>query len=309
MLAVTNTKTFHIIDERTRSLWKVDEDNHVYYGITFTQNRLYVAARQSAYGSDRENQNNVILCFNTRLELEETLQPDIPLRDIHQITIVDDILYVCSTFDDQIGCYDNKTKTWAFWQPFGESEISGRDLHHINSITVTTDEILLSGTRDIGWVARFDKKTRLLKGEKRQLGQKTHNVWLENGLIHICSSHAGSILNEAGQQYALGNNSWTRGYCRDRHYRHIGLSETLIREDRADSDSCIVQCDEDFNILQSFKIEGAGMIHDLRTLDTPDPSHNRTIFALDRDALDAKFPRISLKESLGRFARDMTAKL
>lgn len=301
MLAVTNTKAFNIIDEKSRTLWTVDECSSVYYGITFTQNRLYVAARQAVYGTAREIQNNVILCFNERLELEETLKPDTPLRDIHQITIVDDILYACSTFDDQIGCYDTRTRTWDFWRPFGQGTLPGQDVHHINSITVTEDAILLSGTREAGWVARFDKETRRPIGGKRFIGEATHNVWLDNGVLHVCSADEGGIRNEAGVLYKIAEQSWARGYCSDGGRRYVGLSEIHIRKDRENSDSYLVECDKNFNIIQSFHIEGTGMIHDLRTLDTPDPSHNMATFAIDRSVLDEKFRKTRLENSLGRF--------
>lgn len=302
MIAVTNTKSLNLIDEDSGILWNIHQGSGVYYGITFDENHLFVAARCAGYGSDREIQKNTILCFNTQLKIEETLIPDIPLRDVHQITMHEGILYVCSTFDDQIGCYDTRTKTWEFWQPFDNEHISGQDKHHINSITVTEDQILLSGTLPQGWIARFDKKTRKSTAGKEPLGDKTHNVWLDNGVLHICSSYEGGIRDEANNFYSLGQMSWTRGYCRTETHRYVGLSENRLRADRENSDSCLVQCDLNFNILRSLLIEGAGMIHDMRILDKKDPTQSNITFDIDKDVLNANFSQIHLNNTLGRFA-------
>ena len=33
-----------------------------YYGVSFDQERIYIACRQVAYGGDKESQDNAILC-------------------------------------------------------------------------------------------------------------------------------------------------------------------------------------------------------------------------------------------------------
>ena len=304
MLAVTTTQDFYFLDEDDGSLWKIDEGNGVYYGISFSDDCLYLATRQAAYGKDRTGQRNIILCYDKKLEIIEALSPEMPLRDVHQIAFDEGCLYVCSTFDDRIGCYNLQLKEWQFWAPFGPEQDLGCDKHHINSITLTADEVLMAGLHPTGWVARFDKKTRRLTQEKQWLGSQTHNVWLEKSKLYICSSLEGGVRSESGDFIKIAERSWVRGYCEKNGDRYLGLCETRFRKDRPSSNCCIVQCAPDFRIKRSFWIPQSGMVHDLRSIDTPDPSHNKKIFSFDRDILDKKFIRIYLENTLGSFTQE-----
>jgi len=102
---------------------------------------LYVAACQARVGSNRDKQDNVILCYNEDVRLDRMIKPPTPIRDVHQIMAADDVLYVVSSYDDQIACYDIERDDWILWQPFMPYAGAGLNVHHINSIFITADEI------------------------------------------------------------------------------------------------------------------------------------------------------------------------
>jgi len=175
---MTTTRAFWLLDYEAASAWQIDLGNDVYYGISFWNDRLYVAARQAPYGSAKDSQDNAILCYDNQLRLERTVKAPTKIRDAHQICAVDGVVYVAASHDDQIACYDIAKDDWTFWTPFAPYAGAGLDAHHINSIHIHGGEILLAGLRPDGWFARFDRSSRELVG-RHALGKDTHNVWLD----------------------------------------------------------------------------------------------------------------------------------
>src|SRR5262249_4163242 len=151
-------------------------------------------------GSNRDKQDNVILCYNNDLRLDRMIKPPTPIRDVHQITAADGVLYVVSSYDDQIACYNIERDDWTLWQPFSPYAGPALDIYHINSIFITVGEIFLAGLRPNAWVARFDRLTRNLIS-RQDLGNDTHNVWVDGGAVHVCSSNDYSIVCEDRQSY------------------------------------------------------------------------------------------------------------
>jgi hypothetical protein len=297
---MTTTQAFWVLDYDAASAWQIDCGKGVYYGVSFWNEHLYVAARQARVGSSRDQHENLILCYGEDLRLRRILKPPQPIRDAHQITAADGTLYVVSSYDDQVACYDIETDDWAFWQPFVPYPGTGLDAHHINSIFVTASEIFLAGLRPKGWVARFDRQTRKLIS-RQDLGNETHNVWLDGGFMHVCSSSDYSILREDHQQYPLLPHAWARGYCMQGDRRFVGASENLTRSHRAFSDCNVLELDNYYKYVSAVWLRGFGMLHDLRSIDLPDSvAHNGQVFALKPGSLDQRFIKHTLSRSTGR---------
>ena len=228
------------------------------------------------------------------MRLERIVKSPTPIRDVHQIIAADGLLYVASTYDDQIACYDIENDDWTFWQPFAPYLGAGLDAHHINSIFVTAGEIFMAGIRPKGWVARFDRLTRNLVSYQ-PLGNDTHNVWLDGNVIHVCSSSDCTILRADYQSYALLPQAWTRGYCIHGDRRFVGASENFTRSDRAFSDCCVLELDRHYRYIGALWLPGFGMLHDLRTIGFSDlTSHNGQVFAVNRESLDQRFVKHDL---------------
>jgi len=300
MLAMTTTQAFWVLDYDTASAWQIDCGKGVYYGITFWNEHMYIAARQGRIGSNRDKQDNVILCYNDELRFDRMIKPPAPARDVHQITSADNVLYVVCSYDDQIACYDIEKDHWTFWQPFSPYPGPALDVYHINSIFITAGEIFLAGLRPKAWVARFDRLTRKLIS-RQEIGNETHNIWIDRGAIHVCSSTDCSILREDGEVYRLPPHSWARGYCEHGGRRFVGASENLTRSSRPYSDCSVLELDKDYNYVGAVWLRGFGMLHDLRSIDCSDAmSHNGQVFALKPSSLDQRFLKYTLSRSAGR---------
>ena len=303
MLILTTTQALWIIDPDRAQAWLIDTGKGVYYGVTIYQGELFVAARQATYGSDREPQNNIILRYDSELRLREILRPLVhPIRDVHQIATWDGVLYVTSTFDDLLFEFDIGSGQWSQWSPFDLDEPGlGKNRHHINSVQLTDDRITLAGLKPQGWAASFDRISRSLI-EKIDLGDGTHNVWWSNGIDSVCSSNEGAIATSDGRSVCVHDDAWLRGYCESRGRRFVGGSQTRMRSDRAFSDCVIFEIDRDSCVTRSLIIDGAGMLHDLRALDSPDRiAHNGEIFPVDVETLNKRFVKRELMTDLTRF--------
>jgi hypothetical protein len=300
MLAVTTTQAFWIVDYDAASAWQIDCGKGVYYGLSFWDEYLFIAARQTGVGGNRDEQDNIILCYSDDLRLDRILKPPSPIRDAHQIMAADGVLYVASSYDDQIACYDIERDSWTFWQPFTPYGGPSLDTYHINSVFIGASEIFLAGLRPKGWVARFDRLTRKLI-KRQDLGRETHNVWIDDRAMHVCSSSDPSILREDGKSFALPPHVLARGFCMQGECRFVGVSENLMREDRPFSNCSIFELDEKYKYIEALWLRGFGMLHDLRSIDWPDAvSHHGRAFALKDQSLDQRFLKHSLSRSVGR---------
>lgn len=304
MLAITTTQAFWLINPDSEIAWQIDCGKGVYYGISFNANYLFLAARQAAYGDNRDTQENVILCYDTKLNLRRILTPPFDsIRDAHQIAVVDGHLYVVSTYDDLIACWNMASDEWSFWAPFGSGNFA-KDVHHINSIFISNNRIYLAGLHPKGWVAIFDKHSRNISGYF-ELGMGTHNVWLENDVVFVCSSNQSAIINRSGELMPIIKNAWVRGFCFCGKRRFVGASENLIREDRPLSNCYVIEIDEKFALVNSLEISGCGMLHDIRSLNIPDiNTHNTFAFEVDERVLARRFISRKLPRSTGMFALD-----
>ncbi len=64
LLLVTTTQAVFVLDFESGRAFEIERGRGVYYGATFDDDRLYVAARRSPYGADRVAQRNAILTFD-----------------------------------------------------------------------------------------------------------------------------------------------------------------------------------------------------------------------------------------------------
>lgn len=275
-LLVTTTHAAWILDLESGLARLLDQGRGVYYGISFSDDRLFIACRRAPVGADRDRQANVILCFDRALQPAGVLQGPVPIRDVHQVLYAAGTLFICSTYDDAVLCYEPGTGRWQVWHPFGPG--TAQDHHHINSVATHDGDILLAGNRPHGWHARFTANRHLVGREA--LGAGTHNVWSEGGDIGVCSSDEGAVRTAGGQRRPVVAQGWLRGVARGRKMRYFGVSQNLVRGIRDRSDCMILALDEEGSITRTFSFLGYGMLHDIRVLGHADDTHNGVAFRL-----------------------------
>ena len=234
LLLLTTTMALWVLDPATGCAWQINTGRGVYYGLSFDEERIYVACREASYLGDKESENNAILCLDRNLRVVDTLRPPRPIRDVHQIFCHRGILYVCATYEDAVFACRLATGKWEVWHPFGEDEAAACDQHHVNSILVRDDLLLLAGTKPGGWFARFDPRRQPLDGGKRPLGSDTHNVWLEGEEVFVCSSSEGAMLSSAGARRAIRSRAWLRGISRIEDRVFLGVTQELVNLGRDD---------------------------------------------------------------------------
>lgn len=282
VLLVSTTQALFALDPDRRELFEIDRGRGVYYGIAYTADRLYVAARKSPYGvalPDRAAQRGVILEFDLHLRELRELEPPFPLRDLHQIHYGLGRLWVCSTHDDAVVTWDGRA--WDRWFPAGvptprdTPEGPSPDLHHFNSICSDGRTIeVLANQGGTGTIHRFRAHDRAPL-ETIDLGRGAHNVWREGDDLFTLSSRDGLLLSTAGLEVPFGG--FVRAVvCPPRDTgldRFVGVSSRNTRAARGSGDSVLLRCDADWNVLDELPILGEGMIHDCRVPGTPDLGH------------------------------------
>lgn len=282
-LLVTTTRAAWLVDLDARRARIIDQGRGVYYGITFTQDRVFIACRQAEVGADRESQNNAILCLDNGLRPVEILHADPPLRDVHQIVCRGDTLLACSTYDDAVLRFSFSGRTWSAWYPFGRS--GAADTHHINSVGLDGDAVLLAGNKPSGWFARLAEGHTSPDG-RTPLGIGTHNVWVdESGAVAVCSSDEGAVRLADGTRRDLAERGWLRGFARDGRHAYVGVSQNRVRGKRDRSDCMILQLDHAGSVVETYAFLGFGMLHDMRVVGMADTSHNGVSLLLADHAL------------------------
>ena len=269
MLIVTTTTACWALDAVTGRAAQFQAGNGVYYGISFDADNIYIAARQAAVGSDQNIQDNSILVFDRKLRLIQVLHSPHKIRDVHQIFQHGGRLFVTSTFDDCILECDLATHRWSRWMPFGESPL-GQDVNHINSVYISGNTLFLAGLYPLGWFAEFKLDNRTLI-RRVDLGVGTHNVWLQNGHVAVCSSLTSEIWEEGGARQSYIAGAWVRGIARERGLTYVGATQDRVSPERARSDSAIIGTD------CSFVFRGYGMVHDVRSTDCDSTHHGTSI--------------------------------
>src|SRR5690606_37473057 len=105
VLLVSTTQALYALDPDTRDLFEIDRGRGVYYGIAYTDDRVFVAARKWPYGAypfETAQQRGVIIEFDAALREVRELAPPFPLRDLHQIHHAHGRLWACCCYDDLI---------------------------------------------------------------------------------------------------------------------------------------------------------------------------------------------------------------
>lgn len=255
--------------------WRIHAGSGVYYGISFSDSRIFVAARRfplQGNEADAAQSNGVILVFDACLNLRQELSASFPLRDIHQILWAGGRLFVTAPYDDLVGIYEDGA--WRQWTPLPprprkERPSGGR---HYNSLFVSGGEIyLLAHNFGPSEVFVFDAATLALQ-RSFPFGCYAHNLWREGPDLMTCSSGDGRILSAAGPVVHTGN--FPRGIIVAPEDRYAGIAAFQERrEERGSHDSLIAHYDPKWRLVRALSLRGMGMIHDIRCPGVADAAH------------------------------------
>lgn len=300
MILVTTTHALWCFDPARAVAYEVDCGNGVYYGIGYSGDEIYVAARQAAYGAAMDTQDNVILRYGYDLRLRGMLRPPERLRDVHQIAWFDGKLWACGTHNNQVFVWDGET--WSTWTP-PEFDV----YRHLNSVCVCGEHVILVGFRDQGEL-HFHRRSDLAYVRTLTIGAKTHNVWRHQDRYWTFSSRAGEAVSDVGERHLIAGGAFVRGVSLTADRQFLGVCSRTTRQSRAFSNSYVFEYDHAFRLLKKHAFPGHGMIHDIRVMGVLDAAHPiDDPRALDATDFDRRFPQMRITR--GESFKDLRARL
>lgn len=263
-LLVTTSKSVLTVDTKTGRFEVRHSGKGLYYGIAYTKNDVFIAARCSCncfdYLHAREHEQGEILVFDMAMNLVNTFLAPFPLRDMHHILFIDGKLWITCSFDNMVAIYD--FNRWSRWYPSENIFERERDIHHFNSLYHDGNDLyLLAHNFGPSQIWRFSYPGLQLK-ETVSLGNQAHNIWRINSELHVCDSRNGLVVGDKGKHHFIGG--FTRGSVVTDKRIYIGSSDVAEREQRQEVTSRIVVFDRKWHVLDEWVIRGHGQILDIR---------------------------------------------
>ncbi len=246
---------------------------HHYYGVARDFNHYYVGARYRANTSliTKDLERGKILRFSTAGFFVDEIAPSFPLRDIHQILICDERLFVTCSYDNMIAIFDGSD--WNKWYPFGVPSQEPYDKNHFNSLAVLGSSLCVVAHN---WGADSGNPSELLffnlpnmcLVRRVSLGVCAHNVWSHCGELMTCSSAEGSLVSDRGRRVITGG--FPRGVAYTKTEINVGISEFAKRPDRDLGEGWIKVYNYNWDLLRTLQISGQGMVTDIYTISNAD---------------------------------------
>jgi len=220
------TTQYVLVLDKNHALRIIHSGSGLYFGLARDENYIYIACQKEVACNLRMNAHGSILIFDKKsLTLTDELIANFPLRDIHDIALFDDKLWIACSRDNLIAIYDFSTQCWSKWYP--NSDVQDQDVNHFNTITLIDNKIGIVahnfGASDLFFFDRISLKLNSVL----HLGYQAHNIFLVNDAIATCSSGQRLLINTKGWALRLG--SYPRGIAWNKKSILIGISEFTER--------------------------------------------------------------------------------
>jgi len=263
-LLVTTSKSVLTVGTENGQTHVVHSGKGLYYGIAYSHNAIFIAARNSNdcfdYLGRQHNENGEILVFDFTMKQVGSLRAPFPLRDMHQILYSDGKLWITCSFDNMVAVFD--FRHWQRWYPSEDERERGKDIHHFNSLyRAGRDFYVLGHNFGASDIWRFSYPGLQLK-EKIRLGNQAHNIWLDGQELYTCDSQYGLVVGNHASRNTIGGFSRGAVMTADRIY--IGTSDVAERESRDQVSSRIVVFDRKWRLVDEWIIDGHGQLLDMR---------------------------------------------
>ena len=278
LLVTTSTAVLLVEGGRSRA---VHTGEGIYFGLTWDRDFVYVLCRNNlAHGRLRR-----LFGYRVTMEvLDKSFRrvdsiPCPSIHDPHQAIERQGSIYVANTGRDRIEVYRDGAFSSIDWT--GE----GKDVHHINTVWFDdTSFYALENNKQEQSIARvFDFDWRAT--HDIPLGLGAHNILRQGQTLVVCSSLDRAMLRydldeEATAQFSLLGKNWLpRGLSKGKDRFHIGLSAEGTRSERhGGMPGKLICTDEEFEIIDTIDLEGAGQVNEVRLISELDAAHNGVPF-------------------------------
>ncbi len=278
LLVTTSTAVLLVEGGRYRPIHSGDG---IYFGLTWDHDFVYVLCRNNlAHGRWRRLFGYTV----TMLILDKSFRQVDSIRcptihDPHQAIARDGSIYVANTGKDRIEVYRDGTFSNINWT--GEQ----KDVHHINTIWFDDSSfyVLENNNQEPSTVKvfGFDWQPK----HDFALGLGAHNIFRQGRTLCVCSSLERAMIRydldaEKATEFPLLGKKWLpRGLSKGTDRFYIGLSAEGTRSERhGGMPGKLVSTDEDFEIIDTVELEGAGQVNEVRLISELDAAHNGVAF-------------------------------
>lgn len=276
-LLFTSYTGVYTFDTNYEKLEPVHLNSGMYYGITWHNNKVYVAARNSI--SDYRLGNESILVFNKNLKFIESLPLRFPNHGLHSILIDPDTgwLWVTASLKNKlvlVNLENNQTKDY-----YPNKLKKDIDYNHFNSLTTSGTKMLLNAhNHQRGssiWILNRGKSPKVTSEINMPGATQSHCCWKFLDKYYTCASHQGQVTSNKGNKVLPKTLSgYTRGIVLTSKWMLVGESARAVREDRAKAGGFIHLYDRStMQLIKTYKFPKIGQIAEIRVLDHLDDHH------------------------------------
>ncbi len=297
-LLVTTTQALWCFDTTSRVAYRIHDGYDFYFGISYDDERIYVAAQDCVYGTEdlHPERQGRVLVFDYELNMIEELVPDFVARDPHQVYRHEDQLWLAGTADEVIGIY--RDGAWEQWHPFGDPADQDHEArHHFNTIVIIEDRLYIVGHLEgDGQVHTFSYPDRTHLSSKT-VGHGSHNYWHgRDGQGFTLSSGSGELCSIDHQvSYPISLGHFVRGAVLTPKEYFIGICSRTIRQERNDSNSTVARFDRSTARRDHFALNGGGQILEVRSPGVPDITHPSYLGnSVDVSGFEGRFKQLPL---------------
>ncbi len=265
-LLVTTSKSFLLMDPRSGHSHRIDEGRGLYYGIASDNRRIWVGARNRLVSSELPpaEERGQILIFDRHWRCDALPAAPFPLRDIHQILLRQNRLWVTCAFDNCIAIYDGDSHQWMEWHPLGVPQDEPKDMNHFNSLEIFDQHLCVvahnKGDSDLLF---FQLPDYTLVNTVR-LGKQAHNVWRRGSAWATCSSGEGKLVSTDGWTVETGG--FPRGVVFLGEEICVGVSEIAERNQRDFTTGQLLFFDQQWRLDRSINLMDEGLVLDIYPL-------------------------------------------
>jgi len=253
-----------------------------YYGITWSEDTLYLAVPDKVYSLSRNGNGEII----------EKILPYNESDDIHQILYRDKKIYIANTTKNLIDIFNTNDNSLSSVE-IGDKRVNR---NHINSLFFRGDTLYacFHNNEDGSFIFQYNRDFSNVDKLITNIGKKNHNVYVDNNNdLFTLNSSAGSItkinvgtlnseIKQVAGAYGIERNyTFGRGLARGDGYFIIGLNKwSPIKDTREHSLSYILALDDKLNILGTMRLPIQAQAKDIRIISEKDYAHNQIEFPL-----------------------------
>lgn len=295
-LFITTSNGIYVLDDHSGKSQCILSNKHTsgffkkkasgYFGITFHEQtgKIIVASREKlgTKKHDKPSTDTKLHSINPLNFEHEHIATIMDVHDVHQITSDGQFIYISDTGKNRVIVYDIENKRTHCIINIGSER---EDINHINALRIR-NKTLLIGLNNRGRESAIlslditeinqHKKAEL---DALELGtvkniknvSNSHDLEPYNNTILCCSSHDGRVIDTNDAKTIISEENWVRGMTINQNTLWVGASMFATRRKRHSKalDGSIHKYNLDnYNLLESYKLNESGQINDMINLST-----------------------------------------